>query len=79
MFLTDPATFFISLPLDEEAFQLLPTELQRGKHIKVYPVMFNVGINEEQTLAYRIGDTALQDQINVESFKKLSQYCNMVR
>ncbi|XP_064608601.1 inositol polyphosphate-4-phosphatase type I A-like isoform X2 [Liolophura sinensis] len=64
----------IKVPLSAGMAQLLPPELQRGHLIKVIPVFFNVGINEQATLAERFGDTSLQEEVNVEATSMLQLY-----
>ena len=43
----------MTVPVQEEIFQRLPEPLQRGKHINVTTVFFNIGINEQATVAER--------------------------
>ncbi|XP_072171475.1 inositol polyphosphate-4-phosphatase type I A-like [Diadema setosum] len=64
----------VEVPLDINAMAKLPDELSRGQTIKVTPVLFTVGINEEQSLAELFGDTSLQEAINKENMHKLDLY-----
>ena len=45
---------------------------------QVVPVFFNVGINQEQTLAEKFGGSVLQEYLNREALGKLSAYYKQV-
>uniref|UniRef100_A0A665T9V0 Inositol polyphosphate-4-phosphatase type II B n=1 Tax=Echeneis naucrates TaxID=173247 RepID=A0A665T9V0_ECHNA len=69
-------SFVIEVPLPPETFRLLPQELKDGRLIRVHPVLFNIGINQQQSLAERFGDSSLQERVNQLSCERLKDYCN---
>ncbi|KAL1023759.1 hypothetical protein UPYG_G00045740 [Umbra pygmaea] len=71
--------YTVEVPLPPVAFQTLPEEIKEGKPLQVYPVLFNVGINEQQTIAERFGDISLQERINQKNFELLEGYYKSLR
>uniref|UniRef100_A0A3P9N010 Inositol polyphosphate-4-phosphatase type II B n=1 Tax=Poecilia reticulata TaxID=8081 RepID=A0A3P9N010_POERE len=71
--------FVVEVPLPSESFRSLPEELKAGRLIRVEPVLFNIGINQHQSLAERFGDSSLQERVNQQSCERLKAYCNKLR
>uniref|UniRef100_A0A3B4WAF8 Type II inositol 3,4-bisphosphate 4-phosphatase-like n=1 Tax=Seriola lalandi dorsalis TaxID=1841481 RepID=A0A3B4WAF8_SERLL len=46
-------SFVVKVPLPPETFRSLPQELKEGRLIRVLPVLFNIGINQQQSLVCR--------------------------
>uniref|UniRef100_A0A4W5LVN3 Uncharacterized protein n=1 Tax=Hucho hucho TaxID=62062 RepID=A0A4W5LVN3_9TELE len=45
--------FCVEVPLPSETYLLLPGELRDGRDLRVHPLLFNIGINQQQSLAER--------------------------
>ncbi|KAM6909231.1 type II inositol 3,4-bisphosphate 4-phosphatase-like [Xenentodon cancila] len=71
--------FVVEVPLPAETFSLLPQQLKCGSLIHVEPVLFNIGINQQQSLAERFGDSSLQETLNRQSREHLRAYCDALR
>ena len=65
--------------LDDATFDMLPRQLQAGRYMKIIPLIFSVGINEEQSFAEKFGNTSLQEYLNRESFQRMQEYYNVVK
>ena len=57
-------------------FDELPDSV-RSQLIPIHAVMFTQGINEHQTVAIRLGETKLQENINLENISILQNFYNM--
>ena len=57
-----------------ENFDDLPQPLKDGEPVIIKPVLFTQGINEQQTMAIRLGETKLQETINQENYPLLADY-----
>ncbi|XP_055757349.1 type II inositol 3,4-bisphosphate 4-phosphatase-like [Salvelinus fontinalis] len=71
--------FCVEVPLPSETYLLLPAELRDGRDLRVHPLLFNIGINQQQSLAERFGDSSLQERINLRSCEMLKSYYKTLR
>ncbi|XP_029310437.1 type II inositol 3,4-bisphosphate 4-phosphatase-like isoform X2 [Cottoperca gobio] len=69
----------VQVPLPPETFGSMPQEVKDGRLIRVHPVLFNIGINQQQSLAERFGDSSLQERVNQQSCERLRAYCDTLR
>nr|XP_020514892.2 type II inositol 3,4-bisphosphate 4-phosphatase-like isoform X1 [Labrus bergylta] len=67
--------YVVEVPLPPETYTSLPQEVKEGRLIRVHPVLFNIGINQQQSLAERFGDSSLQERVNLQSCERLKVYC----
>uniref|UniRef100_A0A667YTR2 Inositol polyphosphate-4-phosphatase type II B n=1 Tax=Myripristis murdjan TaxID=586833 RepID=A0A667YTR2_9TELE len=66
----------VEVPLPHDTFALLPWELREEHLIRLHPVLFNIGINQQQSLAERFGDSSQQERLNQQSVERLKVFCS---
>jgi hypothetical protein len=65
----------VSIGLPEWIYRTAPAELaSRRSAIRVFPVLFAQGINEQQVIANLSGESRLQERINIDGFKALEEF-----
>ncbi|GFY71964.1 inositol polyphosphate-4-phosphatase type I A [Trichonephila inaurata madagascariensis] len=64
----------VFIPAPPSVINLLPADCHNGYRFTVSSVFFNIGINEQATLAEKFGDTSLQDKINQDSLSLLKEH-----
>ncbi|XP_033110683.1 inositol polyphosphate-4-phosphatase type I A-like [Anneissia japonica] len=70
----DRSKVMIEIPLSPIMCSKLPDEGVKDFQFKLVPILFSVGLNEEQTLAELIGDTSLQETTNRDNMQKLQKF-----
>ncbi|CAG7715934.1 unnamed protein product [Allacma fusca] len=68
------STLKVLLPVPESIFSMLPADSSRSTSFVITPVFFNIGINEQATLAERFGNLEPQDKSNLDNFARLNEY-----
>lgn len=66
----------VVLPVPEHVMSLLPNQQipNDPPSFRVTPVLFNIGINEEASLAEKLGTDGPQTRNNQDSYERLAQY-----
>ncbi|KAK7074206.1 Type I inositol 3,4-bisphosphate 4-phosphatase [Halocaridina rubra] len=68
----------VVLPVPEHLLSLLPSQNSQQPNdppsFCVTPVLFNIGINEEASIAEKLGTDGPQTRNNLDSFERISQY-----
>lgn len=64
----------ITLPAPAHVFDSLPESLRKGEWFYAAPVLLTVGINHEETIAQRLGDTSFEFELNDAAFKTYKNY-----
>uniref|UniRef100_A0AAZ3PJ37 PH domain-containing protein n=1 Tax=Oncorhynchus tshawytscha TaxID=74940 RepID=A0AAZ3PJ37_ONCTS len=77
-------SFKITEAKSEQPTDLLPSvtglrPLPSETYLLVHPLLFNIGINQQQSLAERFGDSSLQERINLRSCEMLKSYYKTLR
>lgn len=62
----------VAIPLTEEALQKLPKAYANGEWFRVRTVYWNIGVNHEATLASTMGDTSLEESVNLTALSLMS-------
>lgn len=65
----------VILPVPEAVFSMLALDKNWSTSFVVTPVLFNIGINEEATIAERLGSMMEpQERSNLDNFARLNEY-----
>lgn len=64
----------MNFTVPESVFSMLPVDSSRSTSFIVTPVFFNIGINEQASIAERFGNMEPQDKSNLDSFARLNEY-----
>jgi inositol polyphosphate-4-phosphatase len=64
----------IEVMIHKSFYDRLPPGLKKGDCISVVPIFFSHGVNEMQTIANKIGDTGLQDEIVTQGYTDMVRY-----
>jgi len=69
----------VVLPIPETLFSMLPLDGSRSSSFVVTPVFFNIGINEQASIAEMVGNVEPQEKSNMDSFARLNEYYRRFR
>lgn len=64
----------VLLPVPDYVYTMLPLDQMKTMTFSITPVLFNVGINENATLAHKMGHNGPQEKNNIDNFKTLAEY-----
>jgi len=64
----------VSIPLPNRQLEQLSKGLSNGEWMTICPVLWNMGVNHEATLASRLGDASLEVEINKAAMLKLTDF-----
>ncbi|XP_063688095.1 uncharacterized protein LOC134821302 isoform X2 [Bolinopsis microptera] len=64
----------VTISVPSAVLEQLPASVQQGGSITFFPLFFNHGINEQQTIAYKINETGQQDKICEQFLEDLQFY-----
>jgi len=64
----------ISIAVGSNEFTILNRFFPHGSFLTLHPALFNVGVNEMQTIARTMGSTAVERSINLEGLEVLKDY-----
>jgi inositol polyphosphate-4-phosphatase len=68
------------LPVPDSVYAMLPMDkMNSSATFSVTPVFFNIGINENATIAGRLGQNGPQEKNNADNFKVVAEYYRRFR
>ncbi|CDW55410.1 hypothetical protein TTRE_0000368201 [Trichuris trichiura] len=69
----------VTLPVPSERWDILPQSLQNGEWFQVHVILWNVGVNHDQSLAIKFQEASLENEINQGAGSLLERYCLSAR